>query len=334
MNISSANVTPVSTGFDPAGKKIVTVGEISAENGFKEAMNSISDDGVKTVTIEQLKKESGCTETREHIYVGRDGKEIDLDSLGIIALPPEWLKQWSSETSDKLIAFGEEYAKSCFDFSNSRDYAALTAAEDFTGMSPAEIYKAIYEKYRHCYGENFYYAGAVDYPMQPSDYDDYNRIIRRFENEVSAACGNAEQARRQALYGEKSGSEVRREIIGGYNLEDGMTFRELYQMTYDMQKAGVDGGLHNRLDLLFYDMDGGANSHMLTREQYLDTKVGGKQLSTLRDIYANQAMRGGVLPEYAAALGQISAACGAGGFSVQSVQAAKSADNNFQWIKL
>ena len=331
MNISSNTVTPVNTGFDPAGKKIVTVGELSAANGFKEAMNSITDDGVKTVTIEQLKEECGYTETRDNIYITEDGREIDLDSLDIITLPPEFLRHWSSETSDKLTAFGEAYAKSCFDFSNSRDYSALTAAEDFTGMSPAEIYKAIYEKYQHCYGENFYYADAIDYPINTSD-NEYNRIIRRFENEVSASCGDVQTARRQALYGEKSGGEVRREIIGGYTLEDGMTFRELYQMTYDMQKAGIDGGLHNRLDLLFYDMDGGANSHMLTREQYLDTKVGGKQLGTLHDIYLNQAMRGGVLPEYAAALEQISQACGAGvgGFSVPSVQAAKSADNNFQ----
>lgn len=321
MNISSANpyITPVHSRLDLTGKKVVTISELMEECGFQNALND------QIITI--------------------DGKEYDVSKMDRIPLEELLDGLYTPEFSPN-VENGLRYQRSCFDFTHSAEFAKLTAAEDFTGMSDAEIYKAIYEKYQYCYGKNFYYADAINYPMPPSDYDDYNKVIRRFEKEVAAALGDdlgnekhVKAARREALYGDKSDYEVRQAIIDEYDLSDGMTFRELYQMTYDIWKAGLDGGLHNRLDDLFYDFstaESRANcDNIVTREQYLDTKVSGKYFSELQKFYDNAMLRGnGILPEYSATLNQIRAACGtsSGGISVSSVSAAPK--NDFQWIKL
>lgn len=320
MNISVSNqyVTPVHERLDLTGKKVVTISELMEECGFQDALND------QIIKI--------------------DGKEYDVSKMDRIPLEELLDGLYTPEFSPN-VENGLRYQRSCFDFTNSADFAKLTAAEDFTGMSDAEIYKAIYEKYQYCYGKNFYYGKAISYPIAPSEYDDYNKIIRRFNNEVSAALGEREQveaARREALYGDKSDYEVRQAIIDEYDLSDGMTFRELYQMTYDIWKVGLDGGLHNRLDDLFYDFstaESRANcDNIATRENYLDTNVSGKYLSELQKFYANSLVSGStILPQYMTTLNQIEAACGvsSGNISVSSVSTGSStAKNNFQWIKL
>lgn len=320
MNISSANpyITPVHSRLDLTGKKVVTISELKEECGFQDALND------QIITI--------------------DGKEYDVSKMDRIPLE-ELLKGLYTPEFSPNVENGLRYQRSCFDFTHSAEFAKLTAAEDFTEMSDAEIYKAIYEKYQYCYGKNFYYGKAISYPIPSSEYDDYNKIIRRFNNEVAAALGGEEYvkaARREALYGDMSDHDVRQAIIDSYNLEDGMTFRELYQMTYDIWKVGLDGGLHNRLDDLFYDFstaESRANcDNIATRENYLDAKVSGKYLNELQKFYANAMLRGnGILPQYSETLDQIRAACGAGsgGVSVSSVSAAAyAAKNDFQWIRL
>jgi len=311
MNVQStagANpyIYPVNTGLDLTGKRVVTIAELMAEYSFQDALNN------------QI--------------IGKDGKAIDVSKLDRISFEGLYTPEF-----DPNVENGLKYMKSCFDFTNQWDFAKLTAAEDFTGMSDAEIYEAIYEKYQHCYGKNFYYGKAISYPVPPSEYDEYHKIIRRFNNEVTAALGGREQveaARREALYGDMSDYEVRQAIIDEYDLSDGMTFRELYQMTYDIWKAGLDGGLHNRLDDLFYDFSTTESrtycDNIAARENYLDMDVSGKHFGELQKF----AMLNGILPEYSTTLNQIKAACGAGsrGVSVSSVSTA--AKNNFQWIKL
>lgn len=312
MNVSvNPYITPDNTGLDLTGKKVVTIAELMAEYSFQDALyNQI---------------------------IGKDGKVIDVSKLDKISFEGLYTPEF-----DTNVENGLRYQRSCFDFTNSGQFAKLTAAEDFTGMSDAEIYKAIYEKYQYCYGKNFYYGDAINYPMPPSEYDDYNKIIRRFEKEVAAALGGREQvkaARREALYGDMSDYEVRQAIIDEYDLSDGMTFRELYQMTYDIWEAGLDGGLHNRLDDLFYDFstaESRANcDNIATREQYLDTKVSGKYFRELQAFYDNASLRGGILTAYQSTLNQIREACGAGSgdISVSAVQPS-AAESNFQWIKL
>ncbi|MDE6747116.1 MAG: hypothetical protein K2J72_10875, partial [Oscillospiraceae bacterium] len=225
QSVAGANpyFNPVNTGLDLTGKKVVTIAELMAEYSFQDALND------QIITI--------------------NGKEYDVSKMQKISFEGLYTPEFSPNVENGL-----RYQRSCFDFTHSAEFAKLTAAEDFTGMSDAEIYKAIYEKYQYCYGKNFYYADAISYPMAPSDYDDYNKVIRRFEKEVAAALGDdlgnekhVKAARREALYGDKSDYEVRQAIIDEYDLSDGMTFRELYKMTYDMWKVGLDGGLHNRL---------------------------------------------------------------------------------------
>lgn len=316
MNVSMPNpyVTAVNTGLDLKGKKVVTIAELKAESGFKDTLDS------------------------QIIEV--NGKKIDLNNVDMIS--PENVDVWYTPKFSPQVTLGIKYMKSCFDFANAGHYGKLTAAEDFTGMSDAEKYRAIYEKYQHCYGENFYYGNAIDYPLPPSEYDSYNHVIRRFEKEVAAACGNAEQARREALYGDKSDDEIRREIIDSYDLDDGISFRELYQMTYDMWKVGLDGGLHNRLDLLFYDnpvysSDTTPYKYMLTRENSLDANVSGSHLNELKKIHDSAAVNGSLMhPDYRIALEQISKACKAssGGVFLDGKTAGTSRQNDFNWIKL
>lgn len=317
MNVSASNtyVTPVNTGLDLTDKKVVTIAELYAESGFQEALNS-------------------------QLIELNDGRIVDVSTLDRISFEGLYTPEF-----DPNVENGLKYMRSCFDFTNSWEFAKLTAAEDFTGMSDAEIYKAIYEKYQYCYGKNFYYGKAISYPIAPSEYDDYSKVIRRFNNEVAAALGGREQveaARRKALYGDMSDYEVRQTIIDEYDLSDGMTFRELYQMTYDIWKAGLDGGLHNRLDDLFYDFSTAESrascDNIATRENFLDTNVSGKYFRELQKFYDNAMLRGnGILPEYSATLNQIRAACcaNAGGISVSYVSSASAAaKNDFQWIKL
>lgn len=326
QSTSGANsyIYPVHTRLDLTGKKVVTIAELMEENSFQDVLNAQ--------------------------YIGKDGEVIDVSKLDRIPLE-ELLDGLYTPEFDTNVENGLRYQRSCFDYTNSWEFAKLTAAEDFTEMSAAEIYKAIYEKYQHCYGKNFYYGKAISYPMAPSEYDDYNKIIRRFNNEVAAALGGEEQvkaARREALYGDMSDYEVRQAIIDEYDLSDGMTFRELYQMTYDIWKVGLDGGLHNRLDDLFYDFstaESRANcDNIATREKYLDTKVSVKYFSELQKFYDNAVYRGnGILPEYSTTLNQIRAACSTSsrGISASSVSSASSvlsslfaARYDFQWLKL
>lgn len=319
MNVQSAAcanpyIYPVNTGLDLTGKKVSTIAELYA--GFQEALKN------------QIQNQ----------FIGKDGEIKDLSKIQRVSFEGLYTPEF-----DTNVENGIKYMRSCFDFTHSWEFSKLTAAEDFTGMSDAEIYKAIYEKYQYCYGENFYYGKAISYPMPPSEYDDYHKVIRRFNNEVAAALGGREQveaARREALYGDMSDYEVRQAIIDKYDLSDGMTFRELYQMTYDIWKVGLDGGLHNRLNDLFYDFstaESRANcDNIATREKYLDTKVSGNYFSELQKFYDNAMLRGnGILPDYSATLNQIRATCGAssGGISVESISQSNT-KNDFMWIKL
>ena len=158
-------------------------------------------------------------------------------------------KTTGDDKRDENIRNALNYYSSCFDFTNSRDYESLTAKEDFNGMSNADKYRSIYEKYQHCYGENFLEASAGDYGLIPSEYDIYSPVIRKFKEEVNEACGGeaeAIKARRDALYGENlSDTEVRRAIIEKYVVDGKITNRDFNKMTNEMDLCGVGGGIRN-----------------------------------------------------------------------------------------
>ncbi|MCH5348499.1 MAG: hypothetical protein J1E40_04185 [Oscillospiraceae bacterium] len=151
---------------------------------------------------------------------------------------------------DKIIELTLLYRRSCVDYTHASEFDKLTEEMDLTGMSNAEKYMAIYEKYKYCYGENFTDVGAVNYPSF-TEYGTQFHIYSQFEDEVNEACGGAaaaKKARIEALYGKGlKASEVRQKIIDKYYY-DGMTLRDLLKMTNEMRLCGVDGGITNLLD--------------------------------------------------------------------------------------
>ncbi len=282
MNVQTANpyIYKVNTGFDKTAMPIVSIDELYEKSNFRDTLNS------KIIEV--------------------NGQKIDVSKLDKISFDD---KDWYIPVFSEDVQAGLDYARTCFDFTNSGDFGKLTAAEDFTGMSDGEIYKAIYEKYQHCYGKNFYYASAIDYPAPDAEYDSYYTVIRRFNREVTNIFGSAEnvrEARREALYGDMSDYEVRQAIIDSYDTSDGLTFRELYKMTFDIWEVGLDGGLHNRLDILFTDVgtyDSPGNGNMVSnRERFLYSNVNKNHINKLNRIYNSGAM---ILPEYYSTLNQI-----------------------------
>lgn len=152
---------------------------------------------------------------------------------------------------DYQLQMGLNYNKSCVDDKNWQDYDKLTAEEDFTGMSAAEIYKAIYEKYQHCYGENFIDINAVPYVSANGTVDTFRGLISRFQRDVKSAIGSSnysdiQKARREALYGDMSEYDVRAAIVEKY-AADGFTNADLYKATAEMDRCGVGGGIYNVL---------------------------------------------------------------------------------------
>ncbi len=291
MNVQSANyinpyIHKVNTGFDKTGKRIVTIAELYAESNFSDTLNS------------KIAEE--------------DGKEIQRISF-------EGL-EWHTPEFDESVQLGIDYARSCFDFTNSGDFDKLTAAEDFTGMSDAEIYKAIYEKYRHCYGENFYRTNYIKYLQPPADYNFYDPVLKRFDREVLSACGlgyesydKLENIRKEALYGDMSDYDIRESVLDKYELSDGMSLRELYQISGELSALGLDGGIKGYLDLLLFDpisaadprSSGSGTDTFMIREQQFDCNVTMNYINKLKKIYNNRCMYGQGQPDFNMTLSQI-----------------------------
>ena len=172
----------------------------------------------------------------------------DLNSIQRISIKDmnfHYFEPTGDEEIDRIIQLGYDYRKSCFDLTNRKDYEAMTAAEDFTGMTDAEIYKAIYEKYQHCYGENFFEANAIDYINMNMERT-YGSILMQFNNELSAVFGEfynhrTMQARREALYGDMSDSEIRQTIMEKYMEDGNITLRNLFKAANEMDSCGVGG---------------------------------------------------------------------------------------------
>lgn len=154
---------------------------------------------------------------------------------------------------DKKVREAIAYYNSCFDFTNSADFLPLMYAEDLTGLTNAEKYAAIYQRYQHCYGENFLEGNAADTWYIPPEYNVYKPVIDRFKKAVESVCGKngVEKARKEALYGDcENDTEVREAIIKKYMQDspDGrITHRNYFKMTYEMDLCGVGGGISKSL---------------------------------------------------------------------------------------
>lgn len=227
-----------------------------------------------------------------------------------------------NEEEDKKIKIALEYYDTCFDLKYSRDYDKLTAEEDFTGMTITEKYKAVYEKYQHCYGENFLEAWAVRYSV-PSDVY-MERILHQFEQEIERVCGSptysedVQKARREALYGKVSNEEVRRIILDKYKDGDNLTMRNLFKAASEMSECGVGGsGLHtvvvDRLESNCDSVDDYyKEDHFYLREAKLDEYITPYQIRKMVRDLNSYSYCGHGSPELSAAVNQIIAACGGG----------------------
>lgn len=224
---------------------------------------------------------------------------------------------------DYQIQMGINYNKTCYDGTNCRDYDKLTAAEDFTGMSAAEIYKAIYEKYQHCYGENFIDINAVPYVAPPYSEDSFSQFIDKFYNELEAAVGGTserQKARREALYGDMSDYDVRAAIMEKYADGGALTNADLYKITAEMDRCGVGGGIHNSLifvqtkdrSQVLYNSSLGIKTSVeeacTMHEQMLASPLNAYMVNS---IEAHRKGMGTVSPEFYSALSQLREACGA-----------------------
>ena len=157
--------------------------------------------------------------------------------------------------TDKVLELLYDFYESCFDTTHADEFFTLGRSMDFTGMTNAEKYKAIYEKYQYCFGENFLDIIAVQYggySEKSLERDPYWLIYQYFCDEIESAIGSdktaIQKARIEALYGERlSSSEVRQKIIDKYYYE-GMTLRDLMKMAREMNTCGVDPGLWNLID--------------------------------------------------------------------------------------
>lgn len=272
-----------------------------------------------------------------HQIIEIDGEKYDtsvqIADLSKIQLYP--FRPTGDYAHDYQIQMGINYNRTCYDGTNRRDYDELTTEEDFTGMSPAEIYKAIYEKYQHCYGENFLDINAVTYVRPPQSEDFYGGLLDRFYNELETAIGGVserQKACRKALYGDMSDYEIRAAIMEKYSSDGTLTNADLYKITKAMDQCGVGGGIHNVLQSvltkdrsqILYNSSLGIKTSVETAcamyEEMLASPLDADMLEYI-GIHGN-AMRA-TSPKLYSALGQIRETYGgySGGISADTINA-------------
>ena len=255
---------------------------------------------------------------------------ISYDDLAIARIGPSYVEKWypfeptGDEAVDRIIQLGYDYRKSCFDLTNRKDYEAMTAAEDFTGMTNAEIYKAIYEKYQHCYGENFFEANAIDYLAMNMERK-YGSILRQFEDELSEVFGDAysskvQKARREALYGNMKEADVRSAIMEKYMEDGNITLRNLFKALNEMDACGVGGEMMSGLnrptnfgdgvDSIFNSLS--QTDSIWAREANMDKFVTPKLFQQLKSFCESHVRTCGGNPQKVAAINQIIEMCGGG----------------------
>lgn len=253
---------------------------------------------------------------------------------------------------DYQIKMGMNYNKSCINDENWQDYEKLTAEEDFTGMSPAEIYKAIYEKYQHCYGENFIDINAVPYVRPTQSDDSFGKLIDKFYNELEKAVGSSnyadvQKARREALYGDMDDYDVRAAIIEKYKGDDGITNSDLYKITAEMDRCGVGGGMHSPLksvltkdrSQILYNSTLGIKTSVEDSCAMHEAMLASPADTYLIDgILRHSSAMGTTNSELNSAVDQLREACNgySGNITVNSVgnAANDSESSGFAWIKL
>ncbi|MDE6594923.1 MAG: hypothetical protein K2K44_02805 [Oscillospiraceae bacterium] len=249
---------------------------------------------------------------------------------------------------DRKLAAKYDYFDSCMDYTNVGDFDEITANEDFTGMTTAEKYKAIFEKYQHCYGENFLEAGAVRY------WD--SGVVKRFNSEIEEHCGayfgsEIEKAHRELLYGNASKSEVRQKILEKYTEDGNLTVRNLFKAVNEMCLSGVaDDGLGGIYDTVLDRIESNTDNvdeyykedHVGLLISKLDNYITANDCQKMLKKYQSRSNFQGASAEQGAVISQIIEACGGGygsirqmGISIEKMaSSSERARANFTWIKI
>ena len=300
------------------------------EDGSVVGKTKIQPRKLEGVKEEQLPPELPFSDLVETIWKQEAAAAATPNPYGdaaIARIGPSSVTKWydfeptGDEEVDRIMQLGYDYRKSCYDYTNSGDFAAMTAAEDFTGMTKAEIYKSIYEKYQHCYGENFYDSIAISYFEQK-----YDPVFRQFEDEIYSALGDhyysstVQKARREALYGDMNDYEVRKTIMEKYMENGNITLRNLFKALNEMDACGVGGEMMSGLnrptnfgdgtDSIFDSLS--QTESMLARERNMDQYVTPKLFQQLQRFCESHVNSCGGNPKKVAAINQIIEMCNGG----------------------
>ena len=185
------------------------------------------------------------------------------------------------------ILLGWEQNLKYFDFSSGISLEQVMDAAknaDYTGMSDAEIFMEIFNRYAEAFGDNFNMAPVSYLTAGP---DVFTRIRSAFSKELVAAFGESPnritQAFRVATYGNMSESDITAEILAKYPPGNQMTLREYHQLVIELSDVGIGGNLGLMLSRLI-DCD-------FEREGLLDQRM---DLSRICKTYNSMYMRGSV----------------------------------------
>lgn len=173
-----------------------------------------------------------------------------------------------------------------FDIKVSLGHFMAAEKPDYTGMSDAEKYTAIYDRYKEAFGD-FLPAGAISYPG--GTHDGTIQILQQFQRELIETFGSdkaARQAAKVAQYGDMSDSDVRAAIAAKYPPANKITLREFHEMTWEMYNVGVDDGLRNVLGAA---SSWGYFESPLIREEMLDKPL---DLKLLCESYSGMLYAG------------------------------------------
>lgn len=277
-------------------------------------------DLVETVEAAQAEQVKKCNLEIEQVGVADISKRTEPEYTTCITALDGNPNHPNIEKINRQINIGMEYKKSCFDFTFSKDFAQMKADEEAVGyenMTAAEKYETVYNRYTHCYGENFLDAFMLSYPS-PAQEDPYRQIVDNFYSEIEQLCGSREagmQARREMLYGDMSDYDVRNSIIEEHCPDEEMTFRDFYSMTYDMELCGVGGDVHYWISEIFdgygYYLNDGNGFYQERRDEMLDSTVTSEHLNFMQNNYYGRIYSGGsVNPEFGAVLSQVMATFG------------------------
>lgn len=196
------------------------------------------------------------SETYEEYCKRMERNAQNADISNIAKLPVADFSQRQSYSTgdsekDYLIGIGGKYRKSCWDGAHWTELDELTKAADYTGMSDAEKYRAIYEKYQYCFGENFLDTEAIGFSRPTASEDSYHLTVLKFYDELKENFGSRAKSmeiRCEALYGTTDKYEVRQAIIDKYTDGRNITLGNFYKMANEMYECGVGGDIMNWVD--------------------------------------------------------------------------------------